>query len=166
MWAHNTAQIREKLGDAYGNGQPEFDVRNNVIYDFGEIASGLTQGHFTVNYVDNYLRAGPSSKRAKFPIHMGPDSDISFYLKGNVFDGGNTDFTEHNEKFVDAAPELQGKPVAKIRQYAVQVAGLSRYDSGRGIAGDFGVGGRGAAGAGFGGCADRGFGEDAGRKGY
>ncbi len=110
LWAHNTSR-NPRLGDAYGNGYPEFDVRNNVIYDFGEIASGLTQGHFTVNYVNNYIRPGPSSK-AKFPIHMGPDSDISFYLKGNVVDG-NADFTANNDKFVDAL-ELQGKPVAKI----------------------------------------------------
>jgi hypothetical protein len=88
-------------------------VRNNVIYDFGATASGLTQGHFTANYVANYVRPGPSSK-AKTPIHIGNkpvDSNITFFLRDNVFDG-NDELTADNAKFVDAY-EINGKPQAK-----------------------------------------------------
>ena len=114
LWIHNDAR-NPRLGDNYGRGglSPAFDVRNNVIYNFGGTASGLTQGKFTVNYVGNYLRPGPSS-RAKTPIHIGNkpvDSDITFFLHGNVFDG-NAEQTADNAKFIDAY-ELDGKPQAR-----------------------------------------------------
>ncbi len=114
LWIHNDAR-NPRLGDNYGRGEkyPTFDVRNNVMYDFGGTASGLTQGKFTVNYVGNYLRPGPSSK-AKTPIHIGNkpvDSDIVFFLRDNVFEG-DTAQTADNAKMIDAY-ELDGKPQAR-----------------------------------------------------
>ncbi len=114
LWIHNDAR-NPRLGDNYGKGPayPTFDVRNNVIYDYGEIASGLTQGLLKVNYVANYIRPGPSSK-AKTPIHIGNkplDSDIIFYIRDNVFDG-NDALTADNTKFIDAY-ELDGKRQAR-----------------------------------------------------
>ncbi|MEY2880471.1 MAG: hypothetical protein RLZZ15_2851, partial [Verrucomicrobiota bacterium] len=114
LWIHNDAR-NPRLGDNYGRGGkfPEFDVRNNVIYDFGGTASGLTQGKFTANYVGNYLRPGPSSK-ARTPIHIGNkpvDSDIVFYLHDNVLDGDAAQ-TADNAKMIDAY-ELDGKPQAR-----------------------------------------------------
>lgn len=113
LWIHNDAR-NPRLGDAYDRPpSPTFDVRNNVIYDFGGTASGLTQGHWVANYVGNYLRAGPSSK-ATHPIHIGNkpvDSNITFYLNGNVFDG-HDDMNADNSKMIDAY-ELEGKPQAK-----------------------------------------------------
>jgi pectate lyase len=111
LWAHNNSR-NPRLGDNYGNGtHPMFDVRNNVMYDYGDICSGLTQGIFTANYVGNYIRSGPSSK-AKFPIHIGAESDIQFYLSGNVM-VGNEALTADNAKFVDA-PEINGKRQVQI----------------------------------------------------
>jgi pectate lyase len=111
LWAHNDSR-NPRLGDNYGNGTyPTFDVRNNVIYDYGNTCSGLTQGIFTVNYVGNYIRPGPSSK-AKFPIHIGAESDIQFYLRNNVMIG-NDALTENNAKFIDAL-EINGKPQVLI----------------------------------------------------
>jgi hypothetical protein len=113
LWIHNDAR-NPRLGDAYDRPpSPTFDVRNNVIYDFGGTASGLTQGHWIANYVGNYIRPGPSST-AKFPIHIGnkpADSNITFYLTGNIFEG-NDELTADNSKFIDAY-ELEGKPQAK-----------------------------------------------------
>ena len=113
LWIHNDAR-NPRLGDAYDRPpSPIFDVRNNVIYDFGGTASGLAQGHWTANYVGNYLRPGPSST-AKTPIHIGnkpADSNITFYLNGNVLDG-NAELTADNAKFVDAY-EIDGKPQVK-----------------------------------------------------
>src|SRR5688572_27187118 len=73
LWIHNDAR-NPRMGDNYGRGPnfPTFDVRNNVIYNYGGTASGLTQGILKVNYVANYIRSGPSS-RAKTPITIGPD---------------------------------------------------------------------------------------------
>src|SRR6476660_5645118 len=51
LWVHNNSR-NPRLGDNYGRPPfPTFDVRNNVMYDYGEICSGLTQGVLKVNYV-------------------------------------------------------------------------------------------------------------------
>jgi pectate lyase len=99
LWAHNNSR-NPRLGDNYGRPPyPTFDVRNNVIYDYGEIASGLTQGVLKVNYVANYIRPGPDSKAAT-PIRVGAPSDLSFYIRGNVFEG-NPALTADNSQFFD-----------------------------------------------------------------
>ena len=113
LWIHNDAR-NPRLGDAYDRPpSPTFDVRNNVIYNFGGTASGLTQGRWTANYVGNYIRPGPSST-AKTPIHIGNkpvDSAITFFLRDNIFDG-HPDLTADNTKFIDAY-EIDGKPQVK-----------------------------------------------------
>jgi pectate lyase len=98
LWLHNDAR-NPRLGDNYGrDGKfPRFDVRNNVIYDFGGTASGLTQGTMEVNYVGNYLRPGPSS-RARKPITIGDKSDMKFFIRDNVLEGDNT-LTADNTQF-------------------------------------------------------------------
>jgi pectate lyase len=99
LWAHNNSR-NPRLGDNYGRPPfPTFDVRNNVMYDYGEICSGLTQGVLKVNYVANYIRPGPSSK-ARTPIHVGAPSELSFYIRDNVFEG-NTALTADNSQFFD-----------------------------------------------------------------
>ena len=79
--------------------------------DYGDICSGLTQGIFTVNYIGNYIRPGPSS-RARFPVHIGTESDIRFYLCDNIMEG-NAALTADNEKFVDTL-EINGKVQVRI----------------------------------------------------
>ncbi len=122
LWIHNDAR-NPRLGDAYDRPpSPTFDVRNNVIYDFGGTASGLTQGHWVANYVGNYIRPGPSST-AKTPIHIGnkpKDSDITFYLRDNVFEG-HADFTADNAKFVDAYV-IDGKTQVKTVDQPFEMA--------------------------------------------
>jgi hypothetical protein len=86
LWAHNHAR-NPRFGDNYGRPPfPAFDFRNNVIYDYGDICSGVTQGRFKVNYVANFIRPGPSSK-AKTPISVQGPSDMLFFISGNVFEG-------------------------------------------------------------------------------
>jgi hypothetical protein len=104
LWIHNDAR-NPRMGDNYGRGPtfPTFDVRNNVIYDYGATASGLTQGNLKINYVANYLRPGPSSK-AKTPITIGNkpvDSDITFFIRDNILEG-NDELTADNGKFLSA----------------------------------------------------------------
>jgi hypothetical protein len=99
LWVHNNAR-NPRLGDNYGRPPyPTFDVRNNVIYNYGEIASGLTQGVLKVNYVANYIRPGPNSKAAT-PIRVGGPSDLHFYIRENVFEG-NRALTVDNSQFFD-----------------------------------------------------------------
>lgn len=120
LWIHNDAR-NPRLGDNYGRGPtfPTFDVRNNVIYGFGGTASGLTQGKLKINYVANYLRAGPDST-AKTPMTIGPNSDITLYLEGNVYDG-HPDFTADNTKFVSAY-EIDGKRQVQLTTTPFEVA--------------------------------------------
>jgi pectate lyase len=106
LWAHNDSR-NPRLGDNYGRPPyPTFDVRNNVMYDYGSVCSGLTQGNLKVNYVANYIRPGPSSK-AKVPIRIGAPSELKFYIKDNVFEG-NDALTTENAGFFDPV-EIQGK---------------------------------------------------------
>ena len=93
LWAHNDSR-NPRLGDNDGNGPfPVFDVRNNVIYDFGAIASGMTGDRLSANYVNNYIRPGPSSRGARGVIVLTDTAQASFYVEGNVIDGrdGTTD---------------------------------------------------------------------------
>jgi hypothetical protein len=111
LWAHNrTRNVR--LGDNYGRPPyPAFDFRNNVIYDYGQTCTGITQGRFTINYVANYLRPGPSS-RASHLISVNSPSDMRFYIRNNVFDG-NKALTEDNTRFFSAV-EIDGHRQVEI----------------------------------------------------
>ena len=61
LWIHNDGR-NPRLGDNYGKpSYPTFDVRNNVMYNYGHTCSGLTQGVLKVNYVANYIRPRPDS---------------------------------------------------------------------------------------------------------
>ncbi len=86
LWLHNIER-NPRLGDNYGRGTaPVFDVRNNVMYDWGKICSGLTGDDLSANYVANYLRPGPnSSERA--PIVLTPTAHVRYYVAGNVVEG-------------------------------------------------------------------------------
>jgi hypothetical protein len=107
LWIHNDAR-NPRLGDFYGRGTsfPTFDVRNNVVYDFGATASGLTQGILKVNYVGNYLRPGPSSK-ALTPITVGNPSQLQYFIRDNIIEG-NEPLNADNSKFFSAT-EFEGK---------------------------------------------------------
>ncbi|HWA25397.1 MAG TPA: hypothetical protein VG734_07040 [Lacunisphaera sp.] len=120
LWIHNDAR-NPRLGDNYGRGPtyPSFDVRNNVIYGFGGTASGLTQGKLKINYVGNYLRAGPDSS-AKTPMTIGPNSEIEIYFAGNVYDG-HADFTNDNTKF-PSAYEIDGKRQVQLADKPFELA--------------------------------------------
>ena len=85
LWAHNDSR-NPRLGDNDGNGPfPVFDVRNNVIYDFGAIASGMTGDRLSANYVNNYIRPGPSSRGGRGVIVL-TDTAQAFFLCGGERD--------------------------------------------------------------------------------
>jgi hypothetical protein len=87
LWAHNAAR-NPRLGDDYGRPPwPLFDVRNNVIYDYGGIASGMTGDNLRANYVGNYVRPGPSSDTERGVVVVTDAAAVSFHVAGNVVDG-------------------------------------------------------------------------------
>jgi pectate lyase len=87
LWAHNDAR-NPRLGDNYGRPPwPLFDVRNNVIYDYGGIASGMTGDNLRANYVGNYVRPGPSSDTKRGVVVLTDTAAVSYYVAGNVVEG-------------------------------------------------------------------------------
>ena len=110
LWVHNNAR-NPRLGDNYGRGSsPTFDVRNNVVYDYGGTCTGLTQGKFTANYVGNYLRPGPSSK-AQSPISIGGPSDLQFFIRDNIWEGHESLDNEQFFRPVEIGGKRQVRPV-------------------------------------------------------
>jgi pectate lyase len=100
LWAHNDSR-NPRLGDNYGNAPfPTFDVRNNVIYDYGAIASGMTGDHLSANYVANYIRPGPSSNRTRGPIVLTDTAAVRYFVRDNVVEGRD-DLTKDNRRLFD-----------------------------------------------------------------
>jgi pectate lyase len=112
LWAHNAAR-NPRLGDNYAKPPyPTFDVRNNVIYDYGEMASGMTGDHLSVNYVNNFVRPGPSSDRKRGIIVFTDTAEAQYLVQGNVVDGRD-DWTADNVKMFDRV-EFSGKRLVTV----------------------------------------------------
>jgi len=112
LWAHNSSR-NPRLGDNYGTPPwPVFDVRNNVIYDYGEIASGMTGDHLSANYVGNYIRPGPSSNAKRGPIVLTDTAAVTYFVEANVVDGRD-DLTADNRHLFDRA-ELDGRALVTL----------------------------------------------------
>jgi pectate lyase len=112
LWAHNAAR-NPRLGDNYARPPyPTFDVRNNVIYDYGEMASGMTGDRLSVNYVNNYVRPGPSSNRTRGIIVFTDNADAAYFVEGNVVDG-HDDWTADNAKLFDRT-EFNGRRLVSV----------------------------------------------------
>jgi hypothetical protein len=80
LWAHNRGR-NPRLGDNYGKPPfPTFDVRNNVIYNYG--GPSVTGDTFETNYVANYIQPGPNTGRQQ-PIGPTPKAALKFYVEGN-----------------------------------------------------------------------------------
>jgi beta-xylosidase/pectate lyase len=114
LWAHNIAR-NPRLGDNYGRPPfPVFDVRNNVIYDYGQMASGMTGDRLSVNYVNNYVRPGPSSDRARGVIVFTDTADAEYFVQGNVVEGRD-DWTADNAKLFDRV-ERDGRRLVRLAE--------------------------------------------------
>lgn len=115
LWINNTAR-NPRLGDNYNNPPwPTIDVRNNVMYNWGQMCSGMTGGNVSANYVANYLKPGPASS-GRAPIVLTETSKVRFYLQGNVVEG-RPEFTRSAEAMFDSSSnksiklfEIMSKP--------------------------------------------------------
>jgi pectate lyase len=82
LFAHNFSR------NVRFQGMVDADFRNNVVYDWGECAA---YGEFErLNYVGNYLKAGPSTRqRPYFFFHLG-DAEVmpgSLFVTNNILEG-------------------------------------------------------------------------------
>jgi hypothetical protein len=83
---HNLVAHNQSRNPRFGT-LVDADFRNNVIYDWGDTAGC---GEFErVNYIGNYLKPGPSTRRAMRLFHDGIDVIMphSLYLTDNLLDG-------------------------------------------------------------------------------
>jgi hypothetical protein len=86
-WHHNLFAHNQSRNVRFG-GLVDADFRNNVIYDWGQRAG---YGEFDrVNYVGNYLKAGPSTKQRPYLFfHIG-DAALtpgSLFVTNNIIEG-------------------------------------------------------------------------------
>jgi pectate lyase len=112
LWAHNSER-NPRLGDNYGTPPcPVFDVRNNVIYDYGKFASGLTGDQLSANYVGNYVRPGPSSDRARGVIVLTDTAAATYFVEGNLVEGRSA-WTADNALLFDRT-EIEGRRLVTV----------------------------------------------------
>ncbi|HEY6167986.1 MAG TPA: pectate lyase, partial [Verrucomicrobiae bacterium] len=70
IYAHNKS--RNPRPGSYGEGRGLLlDFRNNLIYDWGERAGYTSEDPATINYVANYLKSGPSTRRLDEAFNVG-----------------------------------------------------------------------------------------------
>lgn len=100
LWAHNIAR-NPRLGDNYGKPPfPTFDVRNNVMYDYRDMCSGMTGDDLSANYVNNYIRPGPNSNTKRGIIVLTDTAHVRYCVKGNVVEGRDA-ITQDNALLFD-----------------------------------------------------------------
>ncbi|WP_018605433.1 hypothetical protein [Uliginosibacterium gangwonense] len=101
LWAHHRGR-NPRFGDNYGKlfaPTPTFDFRNNVIYSWGDYASGLVDGDIRVNYIANYLKPGPDTKNIQ-PVTFTrfAQEKTRFYTAGNIVES-HPELTPENGHF-------------------------------------------------------------------
>jgi pectate lyase len=103
-WHHNLfAQVESRV-PRWGDITVQCDFRNNVLYDWGGYCG---YGDLrTLNYVNNYLRAGSDSTQKNFIFDPKTLLPSSIYVSGN-FMAGRQDVIRDNWKGVSADRSLQ-----------------------------------------------------------
>jgi len=119
LWAHQNARS-PRLGDNYGKPPyPVFDVRNNLMYDWGSMCSGMTGDVLSVNYVGNYIQPGPSSNRRRGIIVFTETAQARYWVEGNLV-MGRPELTADNSKLFDRA-EAKGKKLVTLESKPFEV---------------------------------------------
>ncbi|HEX6185971.1 MAG TPA: hypothetical protein VFZ44_18930, partial [Pyrinomonadaceae bacterium] len=84
LYAHHDSR-NPRVGDNIG-----FDFVNNVIYNWGGEAGysgGAEEGTTRINYVGNYLVAGPQTAASKLRAFSGGSTSTQIYQSNNAIDG-------------------------------------------------------------------------------
>lgn len=133
-WHHNLFAHMEGRVPRWGDITVQCDFRNNVLYDWGSYCGGGDMR--TLNYVNNYLRAGPSSIQRYFIFAPKAALPASLYVNGN-FMTGRPEVIADNWKGVDAgrsleapvafdAPPVQTQSAAEAFELVLNNAGATR----------------------------------------
>lgn len=68
------------------------DFRNNILYNWGYRGGYTWRGPSYVNYVKNYLKAGPTTKASiRTRVFEPGDDTLRIFLTGNVMAGGEAE---------------------------------------------------------------------------
>jgi hypothetical protein len=133
-WHHNLFAHMEGRVPRWGDITVQCDFRNNVLYNWGSYCGGGDLR--TLNYVDNYLRGGPSSIQRFFIFAPKVGVPASIYVNGN-FMAGRPEVTADNWKGVDAgrllqasapfaAPRVRTQSAAEAFELVLKNAGATR----------------------------------------
>jgi len=133
-WHHNLFAHMEGRVPRWGDITVQCDFRNNVLYDWGSYCGGGDLR--TLNYVNNYLRAGPSSIQRYFIFDPKVALPASVYVNGN-FMVGRPEVGRDNWKGVLAerslqsskpfpAPPVQTQSAAEAFELVLRNAGATR----------------------------------------
>lgn len=109
LYAHNNTR-NPRPGDNYDKQEGVLlDFRNNVIYDWGGTCGYGVNEKYRMNYVGNYLKAGPSTspETRKIIFNVGGPGNRVFF-RGNILEG-MPEADSHNEKIV-RFPETMTQP--------------------------------------------------------
>lgn len=64
------------------------DFRNNIVYNWGYRGGYTTEGPGFINYINNYFKAGPSTRKSVRTYVFEPGDDAPrIFLEGNVLEG-------------------------------------------------------------------------------
>jgi hypothetical protein len=132
-WHHNLFAHMEGRVPRWGDITVQCDFRNNVLYDWGSYCGGGDLR--TLNYVNNYLRAGPSSIQRYF-IFDPKALPASVYVNGNLM-AGRPEVGRDNWNGVLAerslqssasfpAPPVQTQSAAEAFELVLRNAGATR----------------------------------------
>ena len=133
-WHHNLFAHMEARVPRWGDITVQCDFRNNVLYDWGGYCGGGDLR--TLNYVNNYLRAGTSSTQRFFIHDPKVALSASIYVNGN-FMVARPEVCADNWKGVDAgrsleasvpfpAPPVQTQSAAEAFELVLKNAGATR----------------------------------------
>ncbi len=132
LYAHNWTR-NPRVGN-YNRTTITFDFRNNVIYNW-EDQSGYSGGpgeYIHMNYVGNYLKAGPSSEEPDEAFDGG-SVDTHIYQEGNLINGLNTgwnmfsgNYTQSNTAFaIQDKFQVETKEASSAYNKVLNQAGAS-----------------------------------------
>ncbi|MCC6154559.1 MAG: SUMF1/EgtB/PvdO family nonheme iron enzyme [Candidatus Hydrogenedentes bacterium] len=82
------------------------DFRNNIVYDWGYRCGYTSGGPIFSNYINNYFKPGPSTRKSAARRVFDPGDDMPrMYLTGNVLEG-NENATQYNALLVESPDEF------------------------------------------------------------